>query len=367
MEQNQQANAPYTRQNDMQAFGAAPAVCPEGDEVVGQCLQTLYTNLEEATAMEQMMDYLGKLFSCSRVTVFLIQDGKWMNTEFEWCADGVAPLADQVKSDRIEKFAWFQRTFATSEVSILPNVELVKVASPETYAMLKSRQMTSAAFLPIVLGENYAGTFNMENPNPEKIRTVKYVLEKLIPYIKALLKRCSLFRQLESMSFHDPLTGAYNRNALSALYQRPLPMQSVGVIFCDVSGLKQVNDTLGHEAGDEMIIQSYHLIQQNIRTDRIYRMGGDEFLALCFDAAKEDVENDFNSIKQAVAKNKYHIAVGYTWSNEAPLMLEPLIAAADHEMYRDKQEYYSTRDYFNRMAKVAEQNHNTLPDVNKSA
>lgn len=351
MEQNQQANAPNNEQTDMQAILETPVVCPEGDEVVGQCLQMLYTNLEETAAMEQMMDYLGKLFSCSRITAFLIRNGKWMNTEFEWCADGVAPLGDQVKSDRIEKIDWFQGAFVTPEVSILPDVEVVKAYSPEAYAMLKSRQMTSAAFLPIVLGENYAGTFSMENPDPEKMLTIKYILEKLTPYIKALLKRCSLFRQLESMSFHDPLTGAYNRNALSELYQRPLPMQSIGVIFCDVSGLKQVNDTQGHEAGDEMIIQSYRLIRKNIRTDRIYRMGGDEFLALCFDVAKEDVEKDFNSLKQAVAKNKYHIAVGYTWSNEVPLMLEPLIAAADHEMYWDKQEYYSTRDYFQRMAK----------------
>lgn len=366
MEQNQQANAPNNEQNDMQTVLATPAVCPEGDEVVGKCLQILYTNLEEATAMEQMMDYLGKLFSCSRITVFLVRNGKWTNTEFEWCAYGVAPLGDQVKSDRIEKLEWLQRAFATLEVSILPDVEVIKAFSPEAYAMLKSRQMTSAAFLPIVLGENYAGAFSMENPNLEKMLTVKYILEKLTPYIKALLKRCSLFRQLESMSFHDPLTGAYNRNALSELYRRPLPMESVGVIFCDVSGLKQVNDTQGHEAGDEMIIQSYRLIRKNIRAGRIYRMGGDEFLTLCFDAAKEDLEKDFNSLKQAVAKNKYHIAVGYAWSNEAPLMLEPLIAAADHEMYQDKQEYYSTRDYFDRMAKGAGQNHNTLPDVNNN-
>lgn len=176
MEQNRQANAPNNEQNDMQTFLATPAVCPEGDEVVGQCLQILYTNLEEATAMEQMMDYLGKQFSCSRITVFLVRDGKWMNTEFEWCACGVAPLGDQVKSDRIEKLGWFQRVFATPEVSILPDVEMVKTFSPEAYAILKSRQMTSAAFLPVVLRENYAGTFSMENPDPEKMPTVKYIL-----------------------------------------------------------------------------------------------------------------------------------------------------------------------------------------------
>ena len=56
MEQNRQANASNNEQNDMQTFLATPAVCPEGDEVVGQCLQILYTNLEEATAMGQMMD-----------------------------------------------------------------------------------------------------------------------------------------------------------------------------------------------------------------------------------------------------------------------------------------------------------------------
>lgn len=66
-------------------------------------------------------------------------------------------------------------------------------------------------------------------------------------FIAALLKRRDLVARLNEMSYHDQLTGALNRHALAEQYGN-LPMESVGVVYCDITGLKQVNDTMGHEA-----------------------------------------------------------------------------------------------------------------------
>jgi diguanylate cyclase (GGDEF)-like protein len=92
--------------------------------------------------------------------------------------------------------------------------------------------------------------------------------------------------EVYKMAVLDPLTGLYNRRsgeqrlaeeiARSHRYARPLT-----VLLLDLNGLKNINDTFGHPAGDQMIKQFAELLQKAIRgSDVAVRMGGDEFLAV---------------------------------------------------------------------------------------
>ena len=117
-------------------------------------------------------------------------------------------------------------------------------------------------------------------------------------------------------------------------------MDSVGVIYCDISGLKEVNDNQGHEAGDRLIRHCYDLICQGVKDCKVYRAGGDEFVAVCADCGKEEFQNKVYQLRQKIKEDQCHMAVGYAWSDQKPLELEKLIAQADQVMYQDKREYY---------------------------
>lgn len=322
-----------------------------GNAIVQTCLTYFYTVSDEEAAIAQVMAYLGTQFSCARVNVFSIRSCRWVSTDLEWCADGVSSQKSQLNNEPLDHLIENPDTLRQYSIVQLLDVETIRTTHPTAYALMKSRQAHSTVSLVMQLDHGDLGMFTLENPAAESLDQLLAVLQALETPLLSQIKRRHMLHQLEEMSFHDPLTGAYNRNALSDLYLRPLPMRSVGVIFCDVSGLKQVNDTLGHEEGDAMIVECYHLIQQNVRTDRIYRMGGDEFLALCCNCTEEEVQQDYELLKRRISESPHHIAVGYVWSDETPLMLEPLVAQADQEMYRNKQAYYSTRDYFSRMAR----------------
>jgi diguanylate cyclase (GGDEF)-like protein len=162
--------------------------------------------------------------------------------------------------------------------------------------------------------------------------------------------------KLNFLSFHDSLTGIYNRNCFEEEIKRMQAdnPESVGIIVCDVDGLKFVNDTLGHEKGDELLINTANLISRNFRTeDVIARIGGDEFVVLVADVNAEAMDdmvqrlrrsiNDYNESSSFVSIS---LSIGYAASNDESCDLYDLFREADNRMYREKmQREQSSRNH----------------------
>jgi diguanylate cyclase (GGDEF)-like protein len=102
----------------------------------------------------------------------------------------------------------------------------------------------------------------------------------------ALIARERLETDLRRQAFHDPLTGLANRALLyqrvsSSLGDRAIRSGKVGLCFCDLDGFKMVNDSIGHHAGDELLIVVSERLLAIVRsTDTVARLGGDEFAVL---------------------------------------------------------------------------------------
>jgi diguanylate cyclase (GGDEF)-like protein/PAS domain S-box-containing protein len=96
---------------------------------------------------------------------------------------------------------------------------------------------------------------------------------------------------LRSLTLEDELTGLYNRRGFLTLAERHLKLavrRKIGLLllFCDVDGLKVINDTFGHAAGDRAIIAAADLLRRSFRSaDIIARLGGDEFTVFPLEAA----------------------------------------------------------------------------------
>jgi diguanylate cyclase len=102
--------------------------------------------------------------------------------------------------------------------------------------------------------------------------------------IRSYAQRANVERDvLRSMAFADPLTGLPNRRGLYEAFRNVLPNASArylaAVYLLDLDGFKAINDTLGHDAGDELLIQVARRLQMLLRTsDVVARLGGDEFV-----------------------------------------------------------------------------------------
>jgi diguanylate cyclase (GGDEF)-like protein len=159
------------------------------------------------------------------------------------------------------------------------------------------------------------------------------------------------YLKVKFFSEYDSLTKVFNRRAGITKLNSILPTDdrrniTVSLCFADINGLKQVNDTLGHNFGDELIVTVSEIIKRTIREeDFIIRLGGDEFLIVFKDISNELAENvwtrivqEFNSIN--INENrKYLISVSHgisQFNNIQRSKIDDLILEADEKMYQEK-------------------------------
>lgn len=80
--------------------------------------------------------------------------------------------------------------------------------------------------------------FGVDNPDPDMMGLIASLLKMIGYFVISLLRRRDLLKHLNTLSFHDPLTGAYNHNALFEQNTFADKCKTMGVIYCDITGLK---------------------------------------------------------------------------------------------------------------------------------
>lgn len=160
-----------------------------------------------------------------------------------------------------------------------------------------------------------------------------------------ITERKVIEEQLKYLSLHDPLTGLYNRTYFDQEMQRlgTGRFSRLSLIMCDVDGLKMVNDTLGHEAGDALLRGAATVIRTSFRqSDITARIGGDEFAILLTDAADSTINDYVRRIRAAIDdynRDNYDLplvlSIGSASTENIP-MTSALFEEADKNMYRDK-------------------------------
>ncbi|MDD3852455.1 MAG: PAS domain S-box protein [Syntrophomonadaceae bacterium] len=164
--------------------------------------------------------------------------------------------------------------------------------------------------------------------------------------IRDISDRKQFEEQLKYMSLHDTLTSLYNRTYFEEEVNRLEVSRHklIGLIICDVDGLKLVNDTLGHEAGDRLLIQVAKLLKSCFRADDVVsRIGGDEFAILVPGCNAKNLESAYSRIKAAVHRHNssapdvpISLSVGFAIRDNPELTMNEVFQIADNNMYREK-------------------------------
>ena len=158
---------------------------------------------------------------------------------------------------------------------------------------------------------------------------------------------------LSRLALHDPLTGLPNRTLLEDRLAMAVAGQRrsgsvLAVLFCDLDKFKLINDTVGHEAGDAVLVVIAERLRRAVRaTDTVSRLGGDEFVVLCPDLKGEDelievVERLLTLISEPMEVAGHQVVVSCSVgvsvvrSGAAPTSLADLVREADAAMYRAK-------------------------------
>jgi diguanylate cyclase (GGDEF)-like protein/PAS domain S-box-containing protein len=156
-------------------------------------------------------------------------------------------------------------------------------------------------------------------------------------------------QELERRATFDPLTGCHNRSSVLGALERELDgaPTCTGVIYVDLDGFKPVNDTLGHAAGDELLVLVAERLRQASRDrDVVGRIGGDEFIVVLRDisgpdtaitAAARIAERLCEGYDVAGERVKLGASIGVACSSGREVSSEELVRRADVAMYRSKE------------------------------
>ena len=165
---------------------------------------------------------------------------------------------------------------------------------------------------------------------------------------------------LQSLSLVDELTGLYNRRGFLAVTEQHLAAirrnEKVPVIlYADLDGLKEINDSLGHHEGDRALVKAAEIFKDTFRSsDILARLGGDEFVVLAAIDSQESTESLATRLQEKfsasnASRNRPYdlsISVGLArFDPEAGHSIEDLMARADRAMYEDKRRK-RTREVF---------------------
>ncbi|MEO6988562.1 MAG: sensor domain-containing diguanylate cyclase [Aquihabitans sp.] len=179
------------------------------------------------------------------------------------------------------------------------------------------------------------------------LRSANAILKQRMAEIEALQVN------LREQAIRDPLTGLFNRRYLMENLQREVhrserSREPLSVALIDVDHFKEVNDTLGHDAGDQVLVRVGHFLEAQVRdSDVVCRYGGEEFVVVMPDtpsavAAKRAEEwraaIEDMAILNGTPRRPVTISVGVTTSPDHAATSQDLVRAADEAMYEAKRQ-----------------------------
>lgn len=186
---------------------------------------------------------------------------------------------------------------------------------------------------------------NYNNLNKDKL------IEMLVHQDYRLRKLELENKRLNYLASIDPMTEVLNRNAGLELLEKEVKLANLSskpivISFIDIDKLKSINDTFGHNEGDNLLIKVAQILKQGIRkNDYVIRMGGDEFLVIFPETSLEQANKAWERVlklinQQNTRNEKYELSISYGFYEHSKynkkISISKMIEKADMEMYKLK-------------------------------
>jgi diguanylate cyclase (GGDEF)-like protein/PAS domain S-box-containing protein len=312
-----------------------------------ELLQSCF-NVQEVPAI--VISYAAKLFPGTDGAFFLLSDSKSdLQSMARW---GYFP--EDVDSNIFAPDACWGlrqgRVYAVEDMKIGP-------ICPH----LKQPSCTAYICLPLIgkgeiLGLLHLGTKRSVQTDDShgNIVELKEIAAMFAEYLSLSIANIKLSEKLTSQSIRDPLTGLYNRRYLEETVQHEIlraarKQTKIGIVMVDIDRFKQINDTYGHDAGDECLIKLADFFKLKIRgSDFIFRYGGEEFVLILPEASVEDTYKCAEILRKEIKNMKVNfrgqllpsitLSFGIAAYPDHGLDTIELIRVADKALYMAKEE-----------------------------
>lgn len=318
------------------------------ENMVNEFLHKIIAITHPNDAINELLRFLSEKFNCERAYIFELKSASTFSNTYEFCIEGIEPQMDLLQNEPVEIIDWWWKLFEDDRPVIIRDLEEIKYTSPRVYAGLKPQGINILVATAIRIQDELFGFIGVDNPDKEMIDAVASFLFVMGHILSFLIDRRNMFEQMEFLSYRDQLTKCYNRHAFGKFKKELEYKKSLSIIYADVSELKKVNDNFSHEEGDKLILYWYSRLAEIFSGAEIFRVGGDEFIAVCVDWDEKDFMYASSRLRDYIVTSEYHLAFGAARSEEENASLSQLINDAEARMREDKLSYYDQSSVFGR-------------------
>ena len=305
--------------------------------ILNKCIAELISGEDEDAAISNLLRIISGYFDGDRSYIVQIDEKRNVCTNtYEYAMNGVTAEKDNLQEVPMEMLDIWMDSFRKNGLYYIPDIE--EEQGQPYYETLKMQDITRLLAVPLNSDGKIIGFLGVDNP---RLHYEDHTLLSSIQYfLTDSLKAKERKARLQYMSYRDMLTTLYNRNRYIQVLEgmQAKTVIKTGVAYIDINGLKRVNDLYGHEAGDRLIINTARSMLA-ILPENAYRVGGDEFVLICFDMDEMIFRSKVRDICDSIAAKRISVSVGVVWE-ESSSELETMLRRADDLMYAEKKKYY---------------------------
>ena len=289
-----------------------------------------------------MLEYMGMELSADRTFIVEEEADGSFTTTYEWAREGIPPIKDKLIKIPFRGGLdnWFTK-FNRNEPVIITDLDREKDEYTAFYDNFKVNGVHSVVAYNLAIDETHIGCMGVVNPPKDQIPDIVDLMKLISFFLAVTLRQRNTHTLLKQYSYKDQMTGVMNRRALEEFEEDGLDKsRPYGVLMADINGLKRANDLKGHDAGDQMIRDVAAALGEVFGRDKVYRMGGDEFLAIGFSTTESGFVQKVKTVKLLIDAKQRSASMGYVYMPEGGEDFEAVKKQADTLMYKDKQHFY---------------------------
>lgn len=293
----------------------------------------------------RMMEKLGRTLKATHIVLMEEEsDGFHLSCTYEWHTDDATPLRERLQHITILENKAFYSAFHNSPILLVDNATAYQKRHPKIQAIHQT-EWQRYAIGQLTIEHRSLGYIAIINPAKDHFTAITKPLHTILRVTSIMMRNRDNIKKLHTISTIDQLTGVGNRRALTDFVANRLhPGSMYAIFFIDVNGLKKMNDTFGHARGDLLIQTIAYVLADIAPKDHVFRLGGDEFLALMPCRSDEEAIIIIDRIEQSMHIHHCSAAIGYVLCLAPFSNLDAIIHKADEKMYRDKKKKHMCRE-----------------------
>ncbi|MGE5404285.1 MAG: EAL domain-containing protein, partial [Candidatus Saccharibacteria bacterium] len=250
-------------------------------QISADFVQVTQFNLDEK--INNMLKSSGEFYGLERTYLFSFSSN--LKT-YEWCNQGIEPMIEYFPVWNGDAVPWWFNNNKDKDMIHVPNIDNLPSEAAMEKELLKRLNFQSLLAIPVKIKDDMVGILCFVSMS--EVKTLRQDRQEWLKILANILTdalaKVDAEKEITYMAYYDALTGLPNRILFKNRLEQSIELAKrtqtlIGVVFIDLDSFKAVNDTMGHDVGDEILQQVAGRLSGCVRKhDTVCRFGGDEFL-----------------------------------------------------------------------------------------